>query len=254
MDAPGRGGADWPASAEAVAHVFVDHLADECTIDGPDGHHLERARRIRVGEAVTAADGTGAWRHYRVVDAAPGRLRCVATDPVRHAPTLRPAIAAAVALTKGRALDDVVAGLTELGVVRIEPIRTARSVVQWDDERAMAAVTRWRTIAREAAMQSRRATVPEVAPVAGVESLAGRPGLVVADRAGVGPAQLPKPGEAGWLVVVGPEGGLAPEEAAALGSVPRLAVGRLVLRAQTAPLAVVATLVSHSTGVPDVVN
>jgi 16S rRNA (uracil1498-N3)-methyltransferase len=237
-----------------VAHVFVCELADECTIDGSDGHHLERARRLRAGEALTAADGTGCWRRYRVVDVAPGRLQCVATDPVRRAPTTRPAIAAAVALTKGRSLDDVVAGLTELGVARIEPVRTDRSVVRWDDERADAAVARWRTIAREAAMQSRRATVPDVAPVAEVASLAGRPGLVIADRTGRAPTELPEPGDAGWVALVGPEGGLSPAEVAALGDVPRLAVGPLVLRAQTAPLAVVAVLVAYPTGVPHVVN
>jgi 16S rRNA (uracil1498-N3)-methyltransferase len=252
--APGPGGAGWPASAGAVAHVFVHELADVCTIEGLDGHHLQRARRLRPGEALTAADGTGRWRRYEIVDATPGRLRCRATEPLQHAPPMRPAVTAAVALTKGRGLDDVVAGLTELGVARIEPVRTERSVVRWDDERAAAAVARWCAIAREAAMQSRRATVPEVAPVAAVASLAGRPGLVVADRTGRALAQLPEPGDAGWVVLVGPEGGLAPAEVTALGDVPRLAVGPFVLRAQTAPLAVVAALIASSTGVPDVVN
>jgi 16S rRNA (uracil1498-N3)-methyltransferase len=254
VEAPGRGGAAWPASVEAVAHVFVDALDDECVIEGPDGHHLQRARRLHEGEAVTAADGSGHWRHYRIIDVAPGHLRCRALEPVKQSPPMQPAVAAAVALTKGRGLDDVIAGLTELGVARIEPIRTERSVVRWDDERAAAAVDRWCAIAREAAMQSRRATIPEVAAVASVRSLAGRPGLVVADRTGGEPAELPQPGDSGWLVVVGPEGGLSPEELGALGDVPRLAVGRFVLRAQTAPLAVVAALVARSTGVPHVVN
>jgi 16S rRNA (uracil1498-N3)-methyltransferase len=252
--APGPGEAEWPASAGAVAHVFVDELRDECTIEGDDGHHLQRARRLRPGEALTAADGTGHWRHYEIVDVSPGRLHCRATEPVRHTPAMRPAVTAAVALTKGRGLDDVVAGLTELGVARIEPVRTERSVVRWDDERAVAAVARWRAIAREAAMQSRRATVPEISPVAALATLAGRPGLVVADRTGSPPAQLLAPGDSGWVALIGPEGGLAPAEVTALGDVPRVAVGPFVLRAQTAPLAVVAALIVHSTGVPDVVN
>jgi 16S rRNA (uracil1498-N3)-methyltransferase len=68
---------------------------------------------------------------------------------------------------------------------------------------------------------------------------------------------LPAPPETGWIVLVGPEGGLAPDDLAGLdagGPVPRLAVGRFVLRAQTAPLAVVAALLAGRTGVPDVVN
>ena len=94
-------------------------------------------------------------------------------------------------------------------------------------------------------MQSRRATVPELVPVAAVASLAGRPGLLIADRTGSTPAELGRPR---------PEGGLSPEELGALGDVPRLAVGRFVLRAQSAPLAVVAALLAGRTGVPDVVN
>jgi 16S rRNA (uracil1498-N3)-methyltransferase len=167
---------------------------------------------------------------------------------------MEPPVAVAVARTKGRALDDVVAGLTELGVARIEPVRTERSVVRWDDERAVAAVARWRAIAREAAMQSRRATVPELVPVAAVASLAGRPGLLIADRTGSTPAELGRPRPEGWIVLVGPEGGLTNAEVTTLGDVPRLAVGHFVLRAQTAPLAVVAALIVHSTGVPHVVN
>jgi 16S rRNA (uracil1498-N3)-methyltransferase len=62
---------------------------------------------------------------------------------------------------------------------------------------------------------------------------------------------MPPTGE--WVVVVGPEGGLTQDETARLGGA-RVAVGRHVLRAQTAPLAVVAALLGRTTPVPDVVN
>jgi 16S rRNA (uracil1498-N3)-methyltransferase len=254
VDQPAPHAPGWPASSDAVAHVFVDDLTDECTVGGEDGHHLQRARRLHPGEHVTAADGSGRWRCYNIVGVTTGQLHLAAIEPPRAAPEVRPSVAVAVALTKGRGLDDVVAALTELGVARIEPVRTERSVVRWDDARAAAAVARWRTIAREAAMQSRRVTIPAIAPVASVEALAGRPGLVVADYSGMAPARLPAPPESGWLVLVGPEGGLAPGELDAVGPVPRVAIGRFVLRSQTAPLAVVAALVAGSTGVPDVVN
>jgi 16S rRNA (uracil1498-N3)-methyltransferase len=158
-----------------------------------------------------------------------------------------------VALAKASALDDVVAGLTELGVHRIEPVRAQRSFVRWDDARAVAAADRWREIAREAAMQARRARVPEVAAVADLTSLSGRPGLVVADRRGGEPGTLAPPPAGEWLVVVGPEGGLTADEIALLAA-PAVAVGRHVLRAKTAPLAVVAALVERTIPVPDVVN
>jgi 16S rRNA (uracil1498-N3)-methyltransferase len=152
-------------------------------------------------------------------------------------------------LRKG-GLEEVAARVTELGVDRITPIVTARAVVRWDDERARAAVTRLRGIVREAAMQSRRSRVPEVDALASLQEIVSTPGLLLADRAGSRPDELERPGAAGWTVVSGPEGGLEAGELALLSHVPRLAVGPHVLRAETAPVAAVATLVGRASAVP----
>ena len=236
---------DGPAAVDATAHVFVARLDDECEIDGPDGHHLQRVRRVAPGETITAADGTGAWRTYRVATAASSRLVLSATGEVAHEPEPAVGVGLAVALLK-HGLDDVVAAVTELGVARITPVRTVRCVARWDDARAAKAVARLRTIAREAAMQSRRTRIPVVDDAVELAALAGRPGLVVADRAGAGPGALARPDPPGWTVVVGPEGGLAPEERELLGAAPRLALGRHVLRAVTAPVAAVAVLAEQA--------
>ena len=239
--------AAWAASSGAAAHVFAAQLADTLVVDGPDGHHLATVRRLRTGEAVTVSDGAGAWRCYSVGSVARGSLALAATSDARVEPVLRPQVAVAVALTKG-GIDDVVARLTELGVARIEPFRAERSVVRWDDERARRAVARLRKVAREAAMQCRRARIPEVEDVVGLEALSGRRGLLVADRAGVAPGAVPLPpaGEP-WTVVVGPEGGLADSEQELLGSAVRISVGPHVLRAETAPVAVAGALVARAT-------
>ena len=232
--------AQWCAAEDAVAHMFVDALDDTCTIAGREGHHLHRVRRLRAGEVVTAADGTGRWRPYAVRAAGAGELELDATGAVRVEPELAPVVGLALALTKS-GLDHVAARCTELGVDHIEPVRTERSVVRWDDARERKAVARLRTIVREAAAQCRRARLPEVRPVTSPVALAGRPGLVLADRAGVPAGAFPVPGPEGWTVVVGPEGGLTAAEIDRLGpSVPRLALGPHVLRAETAPIAVVA--------------
>jgi RsmE family RNA methyltransferase len=67
-------------------------------------------------------------------------------------------------------------------------------------------------------------------------------GLVVADRRGVTADELPAPIGGGWTVAVGPEGGFDDDEEQLLGAAPRLAVGRLVLRAETAAIAAAAAL------------
>jgi 16S rRNA (uracil1498-N3)-methyltransferase len=235
-----------PAGAGAVAHVFVDALDDDVVLTGADGHHLQRVRRLVAGEIVTAADGTGAWRRYEIGEAAKGSVTLVALDPVEHAAEPSVGVALAVALTKG-GLDDVVAAVTELGVRRVIPVRTARAVVRWDAARAQRAVDRLRVVAREAAMQSRRATVPGVDDVSDIAAVAQRRDLVVADRDGSAALALPRPtGTGEWTVLVGPEGGLAPDELDALGAHPRLSLGPHVLRAATAPIAAVAVLVGET--------
>jgi 16S rRNA (uracil1498-N3)-methyltransferase len=234
-----------PADAGAVAHVFLPALDDHCDVTGDDGHHLQRVRRLRKGETVTVADGSGWWRIYRVAAAAPGALTLEATSPryVESRPSL--GVALALALTKG-GLDDLVASATELGVTRVTPVETERTVVRWDATRAARNVARLRVAAREAAMQCRRATVPVVDDLTALTKLAAREGLVVADRDGLDPAAIPRPEGGEWAVLVGPEGGLSPAELATLATAPRLALGPNVLRAATAPIAALTLLTAQA--------
>lgn len=232
-----------PADVDAVAHVFVDALGDRYEISGPDGHHLQRVRRLGPGEIVTAADDTGAWRAYRVAAVDRGRLVLDACSELEREPEPEIGVELAVALTKG-GLDDVVIATTELGVLRVTPVRTARVVVRWDADRAARAVARLRVAAREAAMQCRRARIPLIDDVVDLAELDDRD-LVVADRTGLSARELPDPSRAPsprWTVLVGPEGGLDPGELSRFAGAPRLKLGPHVLRAATAPVAAVAVL------------
>lgn len=236
------------AAAPAAAHLFVAALDSVVTVDGPDGHHLQRVRRLRIGEQVTAADGAGRWRQYVIAGAEPGNLLLRAESDVVVEPDPAPAVVVAVALTKGAKLETVVAQLTELGVARIEPVRARRSVVRWDAARAKAIGARLTSVAREAAMQCRRARIPVVAPVSDLADLAGRPGIVVAARDGKPAPEIPLPSGGTWTVVVGPEGGFDPGEVEALAPTCFLALSPYVLRAQTAPLIAAGLLVARGLG------
>lgn len=243
--------AAWAAAAPAAAHVLVDgDLADELVIDGDDGHHLQRVRRLRGGETVTGADGTGVWRTYEVGDVQRGRLVLVATGGVHIEPVLLPPLAVAFAITKSDKPETVVARLTELGVDRLIPVVARRSVAQWDGARAEAALQRLKRVARDAAMQCRRSRLPLIESPSPTTALVGRRGLLVADRTGQPADTLGDPGSGGWLVAVGPEGGFDDEERAALGDAPRLGIGPHVLRAETAAVAAAAALSGHRRGDP----
>jgi 16S rRNA (uracil1498-N3)-methyltransferase len=235
-------GVGWAAHSDAIAHVIVESVDDALSIGGADGHHLVRVRRIKPGEHVTAADGRGSWRRYRAIDVARDRLDLVAVGALMLEPQLVPGLSVAFALTKGEKPEIVIARLTELGVDRIVPVTAERSVVRWDARKEATASARFAIVAREAAMQSRRARLPTVERPVAIADLAGHAGLVVADPAG-GPAEaLPDPGPRGWTLVVGPEGGLADRELEAMGNAPRLALGPHVLRAETAAVAGAAVL------------
>ena len=233
----------WAAASDAVGHVLVDgDLADEIVVDGTDGHHLQRVRRLGVGEVLTAGDGTGGWRPYEVVDAGGGWLAAKALQPVCREPTLEPSLAVAFALTKGDKPESVVARCTEMGVDRVVPVAAERSVVRWGPSREASAAERLARVAREACMQCRRSRLTVLEPLQSVGDLAGRPGLVVADRSGMPASEIPEPGPDGWLLLVGPEGGWSEAERALMGDAPQLAVGPHVLRAETAAVAGAAAL------------
>jgi 16S rRNA (uracil1498-N3)-methyltransferase len=218
-----------------VPHVYVADL-DVPALDEIDRHHLERVRRLRAGDELTASDGYGRWRLSRL--GAGGRLEPM--GEIVEEPASVPAITVAFALTKGERPELVVQKLTELGVDRIVPFTAARSVARWDRERAARHVERLRIVAREAGMQSGRARLPEVTEVAGFTEAAGLPGATLATRGGAAPT-LARP-----TILVGPEGGWADAE---LDSrLPHTGLGPHVLRAETAAIAGASALVMLRSG------
>jgi 16S rRNA (uracil1498-N3)-methyltransferase len=204
------------------AHVFVGDL-DDPVLDGDDRHHLERVLRLRDGDEVSVSDGRGGVRRCRF-----GRVLEPLEDVVRVGRP-EPRITVAFALTKADRPEWTVQKLTEAGVDAIVPFVAARSVVRWDGDKAIRAADRWAKVAREAAMQSRRVWLPEVAPVATFAEAVALDGAALADMDGERPT-LRTP-----TLLVGPEGGWAEEERAAAPT--RVVLGTHVFRAETAAVA-----------------
>jgi 16S rRNA (uracil1498-N3)-methyltransferase len=190
------------------------------------------------------SDGRGIWRPYTITEARRGAVDLHACGEPVIEPQLEPGLAVAFALTKAAKPDLAVQKLTELGVDRITLLQSRRSVPRWGSDRADAAAARLRRVAAEAAVQCRRARLPEVEAPQPVSALHGRAGLVVADPAGVEVAEIPAPPNGEWVLVVGPEGGFEPLELAGLGAV-HLRLGPHVLRAETAAIAGAAVLATR---------
>lgn len=236
-----------PATADATAHAFTDGvLDDQVRLDGEDGHHLQRVRRVRAGERVTLADRDGNWRSYLVAGAGSGVLELQAEHPA-HAPTAqRFPIVLVFALTKGDGPETVVARGTELGVDRFEPIITERTVARPDPDRIGPRLER---AAREAASQSRRTRVPEIVSLRSlteaVHDASAAPLVVAALGGAIG---LASPGPRGWRLLVGPEGGFSAAERVLLQGRATVGLGPNVLRAVTAALGVAALAATVRTG------
>jgi 16S rRNA (uracil1498-N3)-methyltransferase len=231
----------------------MDLAAGRVLLDGPEGRHAVSVRRLRPGEEVVLTDGAGTGA-YGTVTAAEGKDRLeVTVTGVRTAPEPEPRLVVVQALPKGDRGELAVETMTETGVDVIVPWAAARCVTRWRAERGDKALAKWRATAREAGKQARRLRFPEVtapASTAGVaELLAGAAFAGVLHEEGSAPlaaAALPAGGDI--VLVVGPEGGVAPEELAAFagaGAAP-YRLGPSVLRTSTAGTAAAAVVLART--------
>ncbi|MFF5424601.1 MULTISPECIES: 16S rRNA (uracil(1498)-N(3))-methyltransferase [unclassified Streptomyces] len=242
-----------------TAPVFVvDTLPDtrQFVLDGPEGRHAVSVKRLRAGEGVVLTDGRGRWAEGLVL-AAEGKDRLtVELSPVREDPEEEPRVTVVQALPKGDRGELAVETMTETGVDAIVPWAASRCITQWKGDRGEKALGKWRSTAREAGKQSRRTRFPEVAGPMTTKQVAAL--LAGADFAGVlhedrdhpsealATAELPAKGSI--VLVVGPEGGVSPEELAvfeAAGAKP-YRLGRSVLRTSTAGTAATALVLGRT--------
>jgi 16S rRNA (uracil1498-N3)-methyltransferase len=236
---------------------WVESLAgvqpgDQVTVEGDEAHHAVAVRRLRVEERLVLTDGRGTMVHGTVAHTGKRRMS-VRVERVETATEPTPSVTVVQALPKGDRGELAVEVLTEVGVATIVPWAAARSVAVWRGERGDKALARWRSTAREAAKQARRAWFPEVtglASTADVATLVAKTtvAVVLHEDAEERLSDVPVPDDAAVLLVVGPEGGLTDQELDALrragASVVRL--GAEVLRTSTAGVAGVSALLSRT--------
>jgi 16S rRNA (uracil1498-N3)-methyltransferase len=244
-------------------------------LSGAEGRHAAVVRRLRPGERINVGDGAGLVASCVVTGAGGGSVE-LSVESRREVPRPSPAITVIQAIPKGDRGELAVEEMTEVGIDRIVPWTAERSVPVWHAG-SVKGVARWRAKAREAAKQAERAWIPEVTdPVSTPEAAglvacglaagglavgAGAGGVAGAGvAAGAGLAVLLDPDAADPLagigtlpdgdliLIVGPEGGIAPAESAALtaaGAKP-YRLGPSVLRTSTAGAVAAAVLLSRT--------
>lgn len=221
-------------------------------VTGDEAHHAVAVRRLRTGEQVVLTDGSGTSLTGAVAEVAKRRFTVlVAERRVEARPV--PRIVVVQALPKGDRGELAVEMLTELGVDTIVPWAASRCVAVWRGERAERSRAKWAATAREAAKQARRSWFPEVTALVSTDDVVGlissaAQAFVLHEEAWATLAGVAPDPVGPILLVVGPEGGVSPEEveAFAQAGAPAVRLGTEVLRTSTAGVAAVAALLARS--------
>ena len=238
-----------------------DSSLTRITLASDEARHLREVLRLKVGDEVYVFNGAGREFQCRVEETRRDAAHLMVVrevDPARPESPLH--LTLAVALLKGEKFDLVVQKATELGVTVIVPVVTKLADIRLRDESdVLKRMTRWQRIALEAAKQSGRAVVPDIAaPVAFatlvLEAVAERQSncLMFSERDGQSLTETKKllTAKATRLTaLVGSEGGWTDEEltTAREAGWKIITLGGRTLRAETAAIAV-AVLLQHFAG------
>jgi len=235
-----------------MAHFYLNELVSDApvgsrvSIDGAEARHAVTVSRLAVGETVSIGNGRGLVATGPIVTAEHTEL-AIEVASVVVAPRREPAIFLAQALAKGDRDELAVQAATELGVDGVIPWSAGRSISRWEGAKIAKGHDRWSAIVREATKQSIRSWLPDVLDLATTNQLSRLAGevrmLVLEPTAEVALSAL-ETDDRDIVLVVGPEGGIAPNELAALTSAGATLVrlGDTVLRTSTAGPAAIAVL------------
>ena len=237
-----------------MTRVFVERerlMQDQITLSEEDHRYLTRVLRLEVGDTVCLFDGQENEADARIARIGPRAVELRVESRRVVSAAGRPVLTLIQALAKGEKLDLVVQKATELGVTRILPVTSSRSIPQLEAMRAIGRRARWQKIAREAARQCGRADVPAIEAVTPLPTAlhtvskdAFRLLLWEGARNTRLTELLPSERPHEVAVAIGPEGGFSPgevEAAKAAGFVPA-GLGPRVLRTETAALAILSIL------------
>jgi len=231
---------------------------DGILVPGKDeAHHLRDVLRVVVGDTIILFDGAGRRVEARVLSLTSKEVDLEPVGPVETVSRSTPLISLLQAIPKGSRMDTVVEKGTELGMDRLVPVMTDRTITRLDEAKSRKRCERWERVAHGAARQCGVSWIPEITPVQSLpDALANRPdgdvllvGVLSGDPRPMAEVvdQLASDRPTSVSLLIGPEGDLTPAEmdaATAAGAI-GVNMGPLVLRTDTAALFGLSVLMSR---------
>ncbi len=240
-----------------MKRIFLTDISGtEVTISGGDAHHLAYSLRAKRGDKIKAVDAAGKCAVIELVDFDKNTITARRVGNLQLVVTER-RIVLADCLPKQNRFESIIEKATELGVDKIEPLISERTVVRIDNAHAAAKLKRWQRIAKESAEQCARDTIPEIGNLRGLDDwlkeispLAKDTLLlfcletehvttvreVLNDYISAGGKKI--------IVLIGPEGGFSEREVTMIKSAGGRSVtlGERVLKTDTAAISVLAMI------------
>lgn len=233
-----------------VSREFIK--TDSMRITGKEAHHILDVMRLKVSDEVIVFDGSGK-EYVGIVRAVNRKSLEVQIKSMRESSVRKGSFLTLIqAILKKDKMDYITEKATELGVSRIIPVTTRRTIPEWNDAKKVSIVDRWSKIAKEAAKQCGRSDIPEIMPIVDFDmaitptSQVGELKLIAAlsDKAvnlkdamsGHKPKRI--------IIAIGPEGDFTPQEAedARSAGFRIVSLGPRVLKSDTAGLAVLSMI------------
>lgn len=232
---------------------FADNIGETHLITGEDAVHITKSLRMSVGEVITLCDSSKIEHLCKIerINADGVLVRTISESECNNEPSVDVTLFAA--LTKGDKMETVIQKSVEIGVHNIVPVLTDRCVSRPDGKSAEKKIQRYQKIASQAAMQSRRAIIPQVNALVELkklpEILKDFDKVILFYEGGGEPLKsIINQNDKKIAVFTGPEGGFEEREVKLLtdnGAV-CATLGKRILRAETAPLVALSAIMFHT--------
>jgi 16S rRNA (uracil1498-N3)-methyltransferase len=217
------------------------------TLEDEPAHHLRQVLRVRPGDQIILFDNSGDEYTANLELIGKQEVKALVSDRLRHEAEAPLSIHLLIGISRGERMDLAIQKATEMGVSRITPLLTTRCVVKLDDKKRRNRMVHWQRVIVSACEQSERCRLPKLdEPLEismAISQLNTELGLLLDLQSKQNLPNIPPP-ESSVSIIVGPEGGLTPEERelAIQHRFTSVRLGPRVLRTETAPLAAIAAV------------